>query len=198
MESREKIDQLLNLLRSPSTDTINRGEKYWKISTGIKQFVDVSSPIGVWSSGSNLQKNSSHSYFWYDTFEPLSVEITLSLKSGLKSAKSVVAYMWVPPYDPWPPADLISDLLLQFIRSLNNRQIKWETVDFVGRNFFFCEISKLCFYETCLSKEKVPTKGKPRLIADCVTGASNKCFSCKSVKKNAGFANNLFWNNFYS
>jgi hypothetical protein len=64
-----------------------------KTYIGIKQFVDVSSPIGVWSSGSNLQKNSSHSFFWYDTFEPLSVEITSSLKSGIKSGKSVVAYM---------------------------------------------------------------------------------------------------------
>ena len=66
----------------------------------------------------------------------------------------------------------------------------------MGRNFFFCEIPKLCFYETCLSKKKVPTKGnniqKPRLIVDCVAGASNKCFSCQSVK------NVAFLHQFYS
>lgn len=62
-----------------------------------KKTMDYSAQnLSIWTSGSNLQKNSGHALFWYDTYEYLSKEITADLPlNGLSGIKCVLAFMWV-------------------------------------------------------------------------------------------------------
>jgi hypothetical protein len=61
----------------------------------MKKNSDYIAPnLRVWTSGSNMQKNSEQSLFWYDTYEPLSKDISADVMSnGLTGFKCLLAHM---------------------------------------------------------------------------------------------------------
>ena len=103
LENREKVEQFQIMLRSLSIKNyllnklaiIFNGIKNFSILLETKKNSDYTAPnLRVWTSGSNMQKNSEQSLFWYDTYEPLSKDISADvMSSGVTGFKCLQAHM---------------------------------------------------------------------------------------------------------
>lgn len=179
LENKDKIERFLYLLRStsitPSAKTTKIYIKHHYIEK--KDSINYSAAnTRVWTSGSNLQQNSASAFFWYDSNEPLSKEILADLKSnGRIGSNCILAHMWV--------CALVVCIKrfctgFYFDRPSNN-QVKWISKECSDRNLFFCEIPKLCHYETCKNNKLKRVTPKARGLSDCL---KSKCSKCKSVR----------------